>query len=275
MTATVRVPRLMTADEATARVGDPVPVMEPNVTSATIYRDLGTGEVILGYLPLGDAADLRRAVLGIKYGTTARNAGYTNVSRTFGYSPRKAIYGQEGCRPAALASESPDAHTVLTLWSTKLATTFAEFAPEVAARDDATIAEVAPDWRLAESSLWTSGVINRSSRLPYHRDRFNFPTWSAMPVLRRHMDGGYLDIPEYGLTVACRDGYGVFFAGHELVHGVTPMTPTRADGYRYSVVYYALKGMRDCYTAAIETEYAKRRRTTRERDIAQKIESRK
>src|SRR3982751_17283 len=126
------------------------------------------------------------------------------------------------------------------------------------------------DWKLGESE-WTSGVINASARLPYHRDAMNFPVWSAMPVLRRHMDGGHLHVPEYDLVLPCRDGWGVFFPGYDLVHGVTPMSPTRPDGYRYSLVYYALRGMQDCFTYAVEREHARTRRTEREQEIARKL----
>jgi len=145
----------------------------------------------------------------------------------------------------------------------------------VAERDAQTMAnsDVKDEWRLGETN-WTSGVVNRSSSLPYHRDGFNFAVWTAMPVLRRHMRGGYLHIPEYNAVVASRDGWAVFFPGYELVHGVTPMTPTREGGYRYSVVYYALKGMKDCFTHAVETQYALKKRTEREQAMAAELAQR-
>jgi hypothetical protein len=117
-------------------------------------------------------------------------------------------------------------------------------------------------------TTWTSGVVNQNSQLPYHRDGFNFPTWSAMPVIRRGVDGGHLHLPEYDLTVACRDGWAVFFCGQQLLHGVTPMRLTKPDGYRFSVVYYALRGMKDCHTYAEETRAAQNRRAQRERGMA-------
>lgn len=82
------------------------------------------------------------------------------------------------------------------------------------------------------------------------------------------MRGGYLDIPEYNLVCACRDGYVSFFVGQQLVHGVTPMTPQAKDSYRYSVVYYALRGMKDCFTTAIEQKRAKATRSNREDNMA-------
>jgi hypothetical protein len=92
--------------------------------------------------------------------------------------------------------------------------------------------------------------------------------------VRRGIEGGHLNLPEYGATIACRDGWGVFFGGWNLVHGVTPMRQVAPDGYRYSVVYYSLRGMKDCATAAVETRDAWARRTARERAAAESLRDR-
>jgi hypothetical protein len=121
---------------------------------------------------------------------------------------------------------------------------------------------------MAEGSVWTSGVINKTSTLPYHRDGFNFDVWSSMPVLRRAVAGGFLDFPEYGLVSASRDGTALFFNGYRNVHGVTPLALTEKDGYRFSIVYYSLRGMKDCFTYAVEQKRAQAKRTEREDGIA-------
>ena len=59
-----------------------------------------------------------------------------------------------------------------------------------------------------------------------------------------------------------------WFCGKELVHGVTPMWTKGPDAYRFSVVYYALKGMKDCRTVAEETTQSAARRTAREHGMA-------
>jgi hypothetical protein len=129
---------------------------------------------------------------------------------------------------------------------------------------------VLPDWRLTDHALWTSGVINKESPLPYHRDGNNFDAWSVMPVVRRGVRGGHLHLPEYDMVVPCRDGYAVAFYGKRLVHGVTPMERTTPDAYRVSVVYYALRGLKDCHTFAAETARAAVRRTERESRLGSK-----
>jgi len=257
-------PRKLSREEATDLVGTTVPELEPNVTSALWVTDADSGQPVLGYWPLGRVADLRRAVRAVDIRETYRAAsGRRNASRVFGWSPRRPVQRREACNSTSFAKEQPTEQAVLDAWAVRLLDQLRELDPTVADRDEETMREVLPEWRMA-GTTWTSGVVNQNSQLPYHRDGFNFPTWSAMPVLRRGVEGGHLHLPEYDLTIACRDGWGVFFCGQQLVHGVTPMRRTADDGYRYSIVYYALRGMKDCHTYAEETAHARRRRTERE-----------
>lgn len=267
-------PRVLSKDDASKYVGDTVPSIEPNITEACVIRDAETGEAVFAYLPLPrqSVAELRRAVLRVKYGHTLRGVrGVINVSRVFGMSPRKPMVSRESCRPTTLSQEEPESHAVIVNMAYALEDQLREVFPEVHAKDSEEIRQVANDWRMAEDALWTSGVINKTSTLPYHRDGFNFDTWSAMPVVRRSVTGGYLHIPEYDITCSARDGYALYFCGHRLVHGVTPMTQTKRDGYRYSIVYYALRGMKDCFTYAMETARGQEKRTEREEGIASAI----
>lgn len=270
----VSVDRVIDSKAATEMVGAIVPAIAPNVDTATVARDSVTGEAMFAYLPVTGTAELRRAVLAMPWAhTTRQDTGLSNVSRTFGYRARKAMTGREACHLAALAVDAPVTYRVLTEWTAHLGAALRAVLPEVDAAAREVIDHVLPDWRLSEAEPWTSGVVNKTSTLPYHRDGNNFPVWSAMPVVRRAVDGGHLHIPEYDVTLACRDGWALFFPGYQLVHGVTPIRVTRPDGYRISVVYYALRGMQDCFAYAAETEYGRRRRTERERDMAARIAS--
>jgi hypothetical protein len=272
----VLVDRVMTADDATLLVGAEVDPLPANVTRATVALDRETREPVYAYLPLGDVADLREAVRGISYSEAMRAAtGLRNRSRVFGYAPRRPVRLLENCNDTSLARERPEVTAVLDAWAGRLRGLLAQIDPQLVDDGDRELSVVLPDWRLDSGrSFWTSGIINRTSQLPYHRDGFNFPTWSAMPVVRRGIEGGHLNLPEYGATIACRDGWGVFFGGWQLVHGVTPMRQTTPDGYRYSVVYYSLRGLKDCATAAVETRQAWATRTERERRQAALVRDR-
>lgn len=257
--------RVITKKEADEVVGEPVTDREPNVNEAGIYRDADTGEAILVYAPYpAKTTALRKAVIGTHYGTTLRASGTRNVSRTFGFTTRSAVLQREACTPTSLSYEDPEAQMILNDTAEVLGEFLRDQLPEVYEHDYQTVGAVLPEWRMTEDALWTSGVINQSSALPYHRDGSNFDTWSAMPVVRRGMDGGHLHMPEYDITINCRDGWALWFNGYAYVHGVTPMKTRQKDGYRYSIVFYAKRGMKDCHTYAVEIGEARKRRKDRE-----------
>lgn len=263
------VKRSLTKTEADAVVGKPVEAIEPNVTEAGIYRDADTGEAILVYAPYpDDTRDLRKAVLSTDYSTTLRSSGTRNVSRTFGFARRSVVLQREACSPASLAWDNPEAQITLNKTASVLGNYLREQLPEVYLHDVEEVNQVLPEWRMTEDALWTSGVINQSSALPYHRDGANFDTWSAMPVIRRGMDGGNLHMPEYDMTIYCRDGWALWFNGYAYVHGVTPMKTRQKDGYRYSIVFYAQRGMKDCHTYAVEIGEARKKRQERENSMS-------
>ena len=265
--------RVATKPEADDIVGEKVEFREPNVNEAGIYRDRATGEAILVYAPMpGGVTNLRQTVLNLSYGTTLRASGTRNVSKTFGFTTRSAVLRREACTPTALTWESPESQIVLNDTADALGNYLREVLPEVYEHDYQKIEAVLPEWRMTEDALWTSGVINQSSALPYHRDGSTFDTWSAMPVVRRGMDGGHLHMPEYDITINCRDGWALWFNGYAYVHGVTPMKSRAKDGYRYSIVFYAKRGMKDCHTYAVEIGEARARRTAREASMAETTE---
>lgn len=161
-----------------------------------------------------------------------------------------------------MAFTAPEPHAIIASEASRFHAWLKGIVPQVVEQGWNT--EVDDDWRLTEESYWTSGVVNVTSVLPYHRDRNNFPVWSVMPVVRRSVKGGYLHIPEYDAVLACRDGWVVAFPGEAIVHGVTPMKAQKKGAYRISSVYYCLKGMKNCAADALEQGEARQRRTQRE-----------
>ena len=266
---TIRVERRMSVQEADALIGQEVPDVDANVDGERVFIDASTDEPVLAYCKLPyDLVSYRRAVRGIQFSSILRGSGTRNSSRTFGMAARNVILRREGCRPASIHRDQPEECSVLLEVARVLGDHLKAIAPSIHERDREIVSVVHEDWRIVPGSLWTSGNVNLSSALPYHRDRANFETWSGMPVLRRGMRGGRLDVPEYGVTLPCRDGWVVYFNGNKLVHGVTPMKPLDEDAYRYSVVHYALRGMKDCHSAALEQVEAAKRRTAREAGMA-------
>lgn len=283
MTETIhRVGRILSPAEATQLVGSPVGTeLDPSFRSPAngSHVRIVDGDQTVGLvtrLPKLLLAQLRHNIVGMPLGQNVARHRMAVVGRTFGYAPRKAIARQEGCRPTALDRDKPAVSDILRRIASHLSTEFEELLPEQASADRSTVeGQVLGDWLLGESA-WTSGVINSSNVLPYHRDGNNLDAWSAMPTMRYRTAGGHLHVPEYGLVFPCGDGDVTWFYGKGLVHGVTNMSrkrgrPGQPDPYRYSIVYYALRGMKDCATYAEETTGATRRRTERERAEVAKI----
>lgn len=260
--------RVLSVAEADELIGAKVKDLEPNVREEGLYRDADTGEPMLVYGPWpGDRESLARyrwALLNAPASPNGvlRSAGVRNEAGSFGYAPRNVVLRRESCRVAGMAERAPEAHAIIASEATRFHNWLKDIVPEVVKAGWET--DVDDDWRLTEESYWTSGVVNITSVLPYHRDRNNFPVWSVMPVVRRGVKGGYLHMPEYDAVLACRDGWVVAFPGEAIVHGVTPMKAQVKGAYRISSVYYCLKGMRNCAEDALEQGEARLRRTERE-----------
>lgn len=272
--------RVLTREQATEMVGARVEKLDPTEMSpGTLLVDADTGEPVLVYAALEDPAPLRRAMLSVDCrGGVQRTSNYRSRSRTFGFAPRRPVMGRESCSLTSICTEQPEVARLLEHYADQFSAVLSEELPAVVDKGQRVLGEVLPDWRMGEAKLWTSGVINDTAALPYHRDGFNFPTWSAMPVVRRGTRGGCLHLPEYDVVVPCADATVTFFEGFKWVHGVTPITwagkgKGRADGYRISIVYYALRGMKNCREAAEETAYGRARRTEREAEMARRLEA--
>lgn len=267
------VKRVMTPEEASELIGARVEGQPGDwLNRPGIWSDEDTGEPVLAIFRAEESRALRSAVLeaqeAVAMSTPRARSGNLNQSVTFGYRPRRPVRSQEGCVLTAFNRDYPNAAAFLSYYSEVLSAQLEYLFPEIAKQGREAVDHVYEDWKLSKSSLWTSGVINRLSQLPYHRDGNNFDAWSVMPVIRRETAGGGLHIPEYGITYAARDATVAAFYGKKLVHGVTPMRRTSPEGYRISAVFYALQGLKDCHTFAEETAYARARRAEREEVIA-------
>jgi hypothetical protein len=179
--------------------------------------------------------------------------GLANESQTFGYTQPNALRRRYAPTTSRFAVRDPAGHALLEQAASWYADALTAHLPEIAAAARQITAGVDPQWQLG-TSWWTSGIVNKNTPLLYHRDASNHPAWSAMLVTRWGMRGGHLHIADYDITLACDHGHVVYFAGYELVHGVTPFTASLRGAWRYSAVYYPIRFFERAgdFTAALD-----------------------
>lgn len=193
----------------------------------------------------------------VKYTETTRTNGLVTRSRIFGYQPRLERRQRPFCNHTTLANDAPRVEGKLRGLADLLTEKYFATAPDTAAKHMEMTDKVLDEWRMGES-LFTSGIINKNNALAYHFDAGNFENvLSCMLVLRKDMDGGWLCVPEINIRFFLRNNALFLFDGQRILHGVTPMEATSEQAYRFSVVYYSLRGMWKCMTMTEELARAR------------------
>jgi hypothetical protein len=198
--------------------------------------------------------DLKWALEGKK---PARLSGIRSANRVFGILEPNKLRRRFGCTQASLNREQPELLQLLEQISVSNFELFKEIDLHRANEHQKIVNEaIHPDWLMA-GTPFTSGVINYSSALPYHKDSGNvLGSWSTMLSLRKNMNGGGLHLPEYDVTLGIPDRSITIFNGQALWHGVTPIIPAKKDAYRFTLVWYAKRKICNCVAATEEANRA-------------------
>lgn len=225
-----------------------------------VLRDSKTNELIAAQLKLRSQSDDLAKIVErlIKFDLdvpmdTARLSGIESRNRVFGTVEPNKLRRRVACSAARLDKENPRLLAALT----ELANQGIEQWCEI---DDATFTahknlvetKIHPDWLLGETGF-TSGVINFTAALPYHKDSGNIPgSWSMMLALRSNVEGGHLHLPEYDVTLGIFDRSITFFNGQAVWHGVTPFHLNKKTAHRFTIVFYAKNKIAQCGCKADE-----------------------
>lgn len=177
----------------------------------------------------------------------ARLSGMVVSHRTFGFTPPQTMRRRYACATSRFDIDYPDASELLGEFLVSAEHVFRTQAHEVYRETADRVRDAIPAAWLIKGTPWTSGIINNTAALPYHRDKNNVPgSWSAMLSARRNVEGGMLHLIEYDCWLAVPNGSISIFDGQSVLHGVTPFRIAAPNAYRYTVVAYARKGMRVC-----------------------------
>ena len=221
------------------------------------------GELVCIYDMLeADTGPLVENLHRIKYSTSTRTGGLVTTSRIFGSAPRLERRMRAFCNRTTLAREQPEENAAICGMARYISDRYKLMDPETWLRHEMLTGDVRKEWVL-DGSVFTSGIINKNNPLHYHFDAGNFDNvLSAMLVLRKNMEGGWLNLPEFDCRFMLKNNAIFMFDGQKILHGVTPMKKAGEDSYRYSIVFYSLKGMWKCLT--LDEELA----NAREKELA-------
>lgn len=138
--------------------------------------------------------------------SSLRQGGIRNRAQVFGTLSGSPILRRYACRvtPTPSSPEIVEALLALERTSGVLAEMASGLIPEQIAVNAEALRDTDAAW-IMPGGLWTSGILNLSSAMPYHYDRNNVRgSWSAMVVARRFMNGGHLHLPGLGLPTGPR-----------------------------------------------------------------------
>jgi len=201
---------------------------------------------------------------------SARLSGIRYESRVFGVTPPAAMRLRYGCSYSTFNKQHPEIYAILTRIIQRAENLLAEYMPLAYEKHQALVeTNVHPDWRIG-SSHFTSGIINNTAALPYHKDSGNIKgTLNVMLCLRSGVGGGSLHLPEWDVNFAIPDWSITTFDGQMFWHGVTPFTRTKKESHRYTIVFYAKQAVTECVSFQDEHARAAYRATNSSTTISQ------
>lgn len=246
----------------------PVPAGEP-ISNAVLFYE-GKPLVLVAEVSAksaGFVAQMARKWAVINTRGRPRLSGIGDRQKMVGTLAPQPLRQRYGCR-RSMVSRGTDPSDWLQVVQ-ECHEVFARHLPTQAALNAACADSVAPLWKW-EGTGWTSGVLNLTQVLPYHRDSGNLVgSWSAMIGARSSgVTGGHLYLPEFDAVLGVGHRSLICFPGAEVTHGVTPMSVAR-EGWRVTAVFYGLKGCIPCLPDELEElERASKRSTERARIIA-------
>lgn len=272
--ARVEARRRLTEADGDPLLTQPVPTLAPTAPRGPVdLIDADTGHPVayVRKAPPDAYARVKAALSTSVMSSVLRSGGVRSKSRTFGYAAPNAILHRRTPSASSWAVDQPAEHAAVCSFADDAWALMEASADErVLAIQRAARASVLPDWRMGDTP-WTSGIVNDTVPLYYHRDRNNIRgAWSAMLVVRAGVDGGHLHIADYDVTLPTADGDVLFFPGVDLVHGVTPITRRIKGGYRFTCVYYPVKYFVGLHGPDEAREEARRRTTEQAATLIQR-----
>ena len=238
-------------------------------TNDLMICDADTGQisVVQKRVDLASMIDMKKFLLNLRFrgfynipkdGARARASGILAKEQWFGFIPPDELKRRFATNRSSLYAKNADLGFMLENLTPMLWEVLKEIAPDQTRdHEDLVRKLIHKDWLLCDTPF-TSGIINHTNVLPYHKDSGNLgESWSMMLALRKGDSGGQLHIPEFEETLAIPDCSLTFFNGQQYWHGVTPVCLRDKDAYRFTMVWYVKNRIKDCRSQKEELHRAR------------------
>lgn len=197
---------------------------------------------------------MRRVARDTKFTKTQRTWGLPTQSSVFGALPRNPLRNDR-CRFSKQTNDERKNFAESFAFGEKVGELYKMYLPEEYEQNDKLIRENIDESWLPSGVPFTTCNFNVNHAIKYHRDTGNFKgVFSNVLILKEGVTGGLLVFPELKIAFEQSDGALGIFDGQKWIHGVTPIIQTKKTGYRASIVFYALEGMKKCYPYKAELQ---------------------
>jgi len=239
------------------KVGDKAPTLIANITEDTLF--LEDGKPVGFYLSsipeqmekIANFADMEFNTKNVPKTVMVRGIKYIDGVRTEGVNQKSAILGAIPPKPhmrrpyptnssvhnSKTAVKFIKAMRLLAHHSEQL---IKQYMPEVYEEQKMLIETKVPK-SFRFSNLFTSSISNYNISADFHRDTGNLKQCvNAIIFKKANANGGNLVVPEHELVVDGKNNSMLVYPAWKSLHAVTPIEPTKKDGYRNSLIFYPL-----------------------------------
>jgi hypothetical protein len=175
----------------------------------------------------------------------ARELGTSQMSAILGSTPARPQMGRPYPNISILHRDKKAQTFIKSMWASCLEAEqiIKDLTPHLYKKQTELFEDVKKKWRFG--NMYTSSISNFNIAAPFHRDTGNIVgTVNIILTKRNNSKGGCLNVPDYNATFEQADNSMLVYPAWKNIHGVTPIQPTSPDGYRNSLIFYALKAFK-------------------------------
>jgi len=237
------------------QIADKCPAVDPNVIEDSVFWD---GTTPMGFYIKKMPQKLSELVNLANFEFLSDRVPKSGMNRTSGENGTSAKLQQFS---TIIGAVPPRPHmkrpypSISSVHGVKSARNFIKAMLLVANECERVIAEIQPeileiqrnavkdvDERFKFGNLFTSSISNYNISAPFHQDNGNIRnTYNVIITKRYNSTGGSLFVPDYNACIEQADLSMLVYPAWRNVHGVTPIKTIGENGYRNSLVFYALK----------------------------------